>query len=243
MKLQETYILLLGALFLSDTVLGQSVFLNKHKEAIQNYIKTGHEKGWKQCDILSADTSSHEGAPHVSMDLNKIKNLNVKFSFASSHCLLVTYKVNSKEDLSTLLEFGWTAIQHTRLALVLEMGSGITLDMTKNSTKLPFLIAADLDHGKEQFLCPVLGQHEPRLEQEMCRPSYVSYKDKVLQIGIFGINPKLVVTKNGIDGTDVRFIQLLSKALSFRTELIPFGSFDACVNSVCKPFLGVKNTF
>ena len=234
MKLRETYILLLGALFLSDTVLGQSVFLNKHKEAIQNYIKTGHEKGWKQCDILSADTSSHEGAPHVSMDLNKIKNLNVKFSFASSHCLLVTYKVNSKEDLSTLLEFGWTAIKHIRLALVMKMGSGITLDMTKNSTKLPFLIAADLDHGsKEQFLCPVLGQHEPRLEQEMCRPSYVSYKDKMLQIGIFGINPYFIATKNGIDGTDVRLLQLLAKALSFRPEVIPLNSFTAALNMVC----------
>ena len=115
----------------------------------------------------------------------------------------------------------------------------------KCSTKLPFLIAADLDQaqGKEQFLCPVLGQHEPRLEQEMCRPSYVSYKDKMLQFGIFGINPYFIATKNGIDGTDVRLLQLLARALSFRPEVIPLNSYAAAINVVCKQYLGVKMTF
>ena len=41
-----------------------------------------------------------------------------------------------------------------RLALVLKLGPGMVLDMATNTEKLPFLIAADMENGREQYLCP-----------------------------------------------------------------------------------------
>ena len=184
MKLVRAFLLLEWVLILSDISRGedQEMFLDKYKDEIQEYIMTGHEKGWNNCDIMSAsaNTFSQEGQTKISMELDKIQTLNIKSAFASSSCLLVSYHVRSMDSFSTLLDFGWAAIQHIRLALVVKMNSGINLDMLSNTTKLPFLIAADLEEDKEQFICPIVGKMNPLRQEHMCKLSYVSYKKKRL---------------------------------------------------------------
>ena len=113
-------------------------------------------------------------------------------TISSSHCLLAMYKMNSIKSLLALVEFGRRAIQHKRIALVLKLGSGVTLKDIENTHKLPFLITAELENGEEQFLCPVIGQAEPWEQQSMCKESHVSTKDKVLRVGIIGIRPWVV---------------------------------------------------
>ena len=193
------YLLLFGVLIHFYAVHGQQ-FLQKYKTAIQNYIMTGEEEGgWQHCDILSAGTHSIEDVPQITMVLDKISMLDLKNS--SSKCLLANYDVSSNADLSALLEFGWTIIYHVRLALVVKLHTGINLSMATNTSKLPFLVAAESSQGKEQFLCPVIGEPEPRLQKELCQSSYVSFVNKRLRIAIFGPLPYMVMTKNGYDGT------------------------------------------
>ena len=234
MRHKGSFKLLLVELLLSSTAIGKHLFLDKYSKVIQDYVMIGHEEGrWSYCDILSEESSYNEKAPQISMGLKEMKTLNIKLAFASSRCMLFNYNVRTKEDLFTLLEIGWSAINHIRLALILKISSGISLAMTNwNNTNLPFMIAAALDNDNEQFLCPVLGEDKPRLQESMCESSYSHYEEKLLKIGIVGINPYFMSTANGIDGTDMRLIPLLEKALSFRAEVIPMNSFRAAVNMV-----------
>ena len=223
----------LGALLLPGLTLGkeQSMVLQKYQEAIHKYIMTGHENGWKPCDILS-DRFSFEGTPHVSMELEKIKRLDTRSAFASSNCLLVIYHVGDKASISALLDFGWATISHLRLALVMKMDPGITLEMSTNITKLPFLVAAESNHGKTKFLCPVIGETEPRLDLDMCKPSFVSYKNKLFRVGIMGHNPYFVNSNLGHDGIDIRLLTMLEERLKFNFELIVPPSFLDSVDMV-----------
>ena len=62
----------------SDRRAAERILFDEYKEAIQNYIMTGHEKGWMQCDILSDGISfepgrqMHETTPYISMDMGKV---------------------------------------------------------------------------------------------------------------------------------------------------------------------------
>ena len=187
-------LLLVVAFLLPDIVLceKQSIIMDKYREEIQKYIMTGHEKGWKHCDILSAEYFSYDDQPQMSMDLVKIRAVNIKTTFKFSSCLLVNYNIDSKASLATLIDFGRATIQHIRLALVVKLNKGITLDMITNTTNLAFLIAAELEEGKEQFLCPVVGEMKPMIEGEMCNPSFASYKEKTLRVALFGVPPYLL---------------------------------------------------
>ena len=218
------HLLLCGVLLLFDAIAGQE-FLKKYKGAIQKYIMAGEEKGWGQhCDILSEGTHSHEGIPQIKMALDKINMLNFKNS--SSKCLLVSYDVTSKADLSALLEFGWVTFYHVRLALVLKMHSGVTLGMATNTSKIPFLVAAESSQGKEQYFCPVVGEAEPRLQKHFCKPSYVSYKNKRLRVAIMGVPPAVFMTAKGpVEGTVFRLLNMLAQRLRFRKEMIVTKSF------------------
>ena len=227
----------LWTLILSDRVLvlgqKQNMFLDQYKETIQNYIMTGHEKGWNQCDILS-DSFSYEDTQQLSMDLYKIKTMNTKSTLASSQCLLVTYQVDSQASLSALLDFGLEAIHHVRLALVLKLKSGVTLDMATNTTKLPFLVASVSELAKEQFLCPVIGEREPRLEQEMCKPSYVSPQNKIIRITQLGVEPDFIFSSNGgHDGINIRIMKILREKFNFKSEIIVPDNFIAGDELVC----------
>ena len=228
------YLLMYGGLLLLDGIAGQQ-FLDKYQGAIQNNIMTGHEGGWGQhCDILSDSTHSHKGIPQITMALDKIKLLNPKTAFSSSKCLLVTYDVSSKYELSALLNFGHAAIYHVRLALVVKLHSGITLGMATNASKLPYLVAAETSLGKEEFLCPVVGKPEPRLQEDFCKPSYISYKYKTLRIALMGVMPNVIMTEHGpIDGTNIRLLKMLEQRLGFSTEVIFPPSLIGALSMVC----------
>ena len=232
MKLVISILLFYIIFLLSQGVYGQ--ILTKYKDQIQNYMMTGYERRWHHCDMLSANTSYfYEDLPQITMDLDKIQTLDLKSTFTYSTCLLVHYDVSSKASLSALLEFGWKAINHVRLALLLHMRSGITLETATNSSNLPYLVAARLHDGKEQFLCPVVGEVHPRLGQQMCRKSYLHYKNKILRIGLMGILPDFVMTSTGsIDGTNIRLIKMLAERLRFTPDIILAPSFNAASNQV-----------
>ena len=100
------------------------------------------------------------------------------------------------------------------------MRLGLTLDMVTNTTKLPFLVATELGQAKEQFLCPVVGEVEPRLEQALCPASYVSYSYKTLRIGQIGIIPDFIFTNNGgFDGINIRLMDILQHRFNFISKI------------------------
>ena len=216
------------------------MLLQKYKGDIQNYIMTGHENGWKQCDILSDGFSLMEireigeNIPHVSMELNKMVTMNAKSVFASSSCLLVISHVASLNALNTIINFGKATFLHKRLALLLTMDIGINLHMATNITKLPFLVAAKAKATREvQFLCPVIGERDPRIKQEMCDPSYVSYKNRTLRFGIVGIPPYVYYTDAGHDGIDTKLLAMLKERLNFTPKLIDPPSWTGSMHMVC----------
>ena len=191
--LRSTFLQLI-LLHLSAVAFGQDIFLSKHLNAIESYIMEGYGSGWTHCDILH-NTPSHkstfpEYSPKVAMEMKHLR-LDVSSTFSSAYCLMVSYHVSSNQSLSALIKFGWTVVQHKRLALVLKLASGVTLDMATNITKLPFLIATELEDGTEKFLCPVIGEYEPRLQNSICDHSYTSYEDKLLQVGLISATSAL----------------------------------------------------
>ena len=203
--------------------------LIKHKEAIQNYMMTGYESKWQHCDRLSDNSYYSENEPQITMNLDEIRTLNLKAAFSYSTCLLVHYDVSSRASLSALFEFGRKAINHVRLAIVMTMRSGITLEMADNTSNLPYLVVAQLDDGKEQFLCPVVGKAEPHFGQSMCKQAFINYKNKKIRYGLVGVPPDVIpqdvmFTKNGIgrydevtiDGTSTRLMKMLAEKLKFK---------------------------
>ena len=180
-------LLCVGVILLANQVHGSG--LQRHISAIQEYIMAGYGDGWKHCDILSANPEEagfDEDIPHFGITLEKLLTIDMGSTLSSSHCLLAMYEVNTLQMLASIIEFGWKAIQHKRIALLLKMGSGMTLDQTINTTKLPFLVAAEVENEEEQFICPVIGKVEPLLQEHMCEKSYVSFEKKTLRIGMVG---------------------------------------------------------
>ena len=75
--------------------------------------------------------------------------------------------------------------------------------------------------GKEQFLCPVLGESVPRLDNAMCKPSYVSYETKTLRIALMGPPPEFILNRDKtIDGINIRLIEILRERLNFIEEIV-----------------------
>ena len=169
------------------------LFLTKYRDHIESYIMRGYGKEWKHCDILQIHEPSFLGnTPSMILDNTELHKLDIRATFSSSYCLLIWASVKSNQSLSELIKFGWSVIQHKRLALVAKFTHGLTLDMATNTTKLPFLIAAVTEDEKEQFLCPVIGEHNPRLQHAKCDLAYTSYKTKTLRVGVFGIAPNVL---------------------------------------------------
>ena len=185
----------MGALWLVVVLLTSDangdMFLARHRNAIENLIMTGYGEGWKNCDIIT-DAPQGPGFlisnPLYVMEVDHLKIFDISTSLSSSHCVLTSFYVKSNQSLSDLIEFGWTTIQHKRLALVLKMGPGLSLDMAANTTKLPFVIATELWNGQPQFLCPVVGEAEPSLQDSICD---TSLKDKTIRVGCFGLPPSV----------------------------------------------------
>ena len=232
-KLVMAILISYGILLMSRGVCSRAQIISKYKEELQNYMMAGYENKWWHCDLLSESSHYSEDEPQIIMDLDNIGKMNVKSTLAYSTCMLVHYTVSDNESLSALLKLGQKLISHVRMALVITMRSGITLEMATNTSNLPYLVAAESHDGKEQFLCPVVGEVKPRLRQEMCRKSYIDYKGKTLRIGLMGILPDFVMTSTGgIDGTNIGLIKMLAKGLRFTPDIILAASFNAASNQV-----------
>ena len=216
MRLLTAFVVLLLCL----PSLGQKIddFLGQYRGNVQDYIMVGHGKGWKQCDVLSSD-SVVDDAPQMIMNFVEFQKLDIRSALSSCHCLLAFYHIESQESLSEIMKFGWEVIKHKRIALILNMAKGITLDMATDTDKLPFLVIARMESGEKQFLCPFIGRDKPLMQSDMCDISYVSYKYKKLRIGLLGVHPHLTFD-GGIDGTDVRLIKLLSEKLKFKPDVV-----------------------
>ena len=221
-------------LFASFGVYGQNQILKKYRRALENYILTGHETKWHNCDILSADGYTYDGVGQITMPLDNIRQIDMKSTFSSSPCLLINYEVRSKTNLFTLLKFGWRAVNHERLALVLKLTSGISLEVAKNTSYLPYLVAGEADNGREQFLCPSVGHIKPLLVSKMCSPLYLNYKYKAIIIGLLGVTPDLALTSAGVDGTQIRLIKIMSERLKFQPHIKIPDSFEKHANKVCQ---------
>ena len=192
MKLNYMYILSIGLLNLQNEAFGLEL-LSKHQDSIENHMMTGYGKrGSYKCDIihdLGTFPDKKTNRPSFALNIDRLESLDVASTLKSAQCLLVSYHVNSNHSLSALIKFGWTMVQHKRVALVTKMGSGLTLDMAANTTKLPFLVGAKLEDGREQFLCPVVGQSIPTLQSSMCNKLQCSLRDKILRVAVFGVPP------------------------------------------------------
>ena len=206
-------------------------FLEEHRIQIQNYIMAGYGGGWEHCDVLSLEPLGVD-APQFIMGFETFNGLNMRSALSSSHCLLAAYHIESKESLSAIIQFGWRVLQFKRVALILSMAKEITLDMSINTKKLPFLIAAKLEGGGRQFLCPIVGRAEPLMQGHMCDMSYVSYRYKKLRVGVFGITPHIFQTKDGIDGTNIMLLKLLAEKLKFMPIVVIPRSFGQGANMV-----------
>ena len=232
------------------------MFMAKYLVAIEEYIMSGYGNGWTHCDIMGSNlqkSSIYEHIPHVAIEIENLKTIDLKATVSSSHCLFAMYEVESLQNLASLMEFGRRAIQHKRLALVIKMGSALSHKNPFETKKPPFLVAAQLENGKEKFICPAIGEVGP--QEYMCDKSYVSLNGKMLHVGIVGIGPYFVgeillaiivlkisflsqvistsVTKNGIDGTDVRLLKLLAKKFDFSYNITNPGSYHAAIRLVC----------
>ena len=168
------------------------MLLKKYREGLEAFAMKGYGGGWKHCDVVH-DTSEHlhfsADTLRFVMDSSMMRSSDIRTTFSLAQCLLVSAHVSNNQSLSDILKFGWSVIQHKRLALVLQLGAQLTLDMAANTSKLPFMVAATDKHGKEEFLCPVIGIASPQLQATMCDTAYISFKEKNLRVAIFGLPP------------------------------------------------------
>ena len=104
----------------------------------------------------------------------------------------------------------------------MKLGENVTLDGLQNKTKLPFVIATESPKGKEQFLCPAVGESEPVMQSVMCEQSHSSYKGKHMRISFWPyFEPYATFDKQGKpSGVDMEFLNLLQERMGFKYTLI-----------------------
>ena len=127
--------------------------------------------------------------PYILMGFNELRKLEPYHALSSSHCVLVSYRINSIQDLINIFEFGSTLIHHKRLSLILQLGKDISLEVVPKTNNASFLVAAELDDGRVQFLCPIVGDSKPRLQEQLCDFSYTTLEGSNLRVGMFGVAP------------------------------------------------------
>lgn len=210
-------------------------FLTSHYADIENYIMTGYGDGWRQCEYLIIGPDYHQNhgnAPFLVMNVEKVQSMDISSTFSSAHCILLVAHINDTKTLSKIIQFGWTTIQHKRIGIVLRMESNVPLDMTQNTTKLPFIVASEWKNGTRQFICPSIGRNEPILQSEMCEKSHTSIAGKTVNVGVYGHWP--YVHMGYMIGVDVMLLNLLKEKMKFNTKINLSSSFDAAFDAVCK---------
>ena len=202
-------------------------FLDRHIRDIENYIMTGYGNGWNQCDKITLEPKFLDNRPLYVIDQHFMNRTELPNTIASSSCLIVTSQVKSNQSLSALIQFGWNVVRYKRLALVLAMSSDISLDFSRNTTGLPFLIAAQLEGGKEQYLCPLIGQSSPLLQHSLCDQSLYLMKKKTLRVTLFGLMPWIGYP---FEGSDPRFIEMVSEKMDFSVKMTWASQFPDAIN-------------
>ena len=139
--------------------------------------------------------------------------------------------MKSIENLVQILKLGHETFEKKRLAVVLKISTNTSLGIASN-INLPFLVAAVLRNGKEQFLCPVVGENKPRLQDIMCDLSYTSYKNKILRAGIYGSPPYFTIQGQKTDGVDVKFLKFLTEKKNLKLNIIIPKSGRAALDAV-----------
>ena len=103
--------------------------------------------------------------PQYAMAIEDLDSIDIKRSMANSYCLLLAATVTNSSMMPALIEFASRVVnKDRRIGMVLELGQGITLDLV-NSTRLPYIIAGQLEDGSEQFLCPTVGSNKATLQE------------------------------------------------------------------------------
>ena len=230
------FIIFLINLSLASSVVGNNfgMFLDRHIGAIENYIMEGYGKGWNYCDEISQEPNFLGSRPQYLMDTRVLNDIDLPPTFASSSCLVVSSHVKSNQSLSALIQFGWNVVRYKRLALVLKMSSGVTLDLATNTTGLPFLVAAELGVGKEQYLCPLIGDSKPRLQHSFCGESLSSITNKTLRVAVFGVPPYITYPYGGADPS---FLRMVSEKLDFSFNMAWSAGFEDAISQVGILFL------
>lgn len=206
-------------------------FLAKYSDAIERYIMTGYGESWKHCDLLSVGEPFQQrlsdDSANLHMDVNTFETFDAA-ALSSSYCLLIVSNVKDTTTLYSMIGFGWKAIQHKRIGMVVNLGNNMTLEGLKNTTKLPFIIASKLGNAKEQFLCPVVGRLEPVLKSVMCDQSFTDYKGKHIRVSLYPyITPYATLDKLGRPtGVDIQFLELLQDKMAFKANSIISSPFD-----------------
>ena len=135
-----------------------------------------------------------------------------------------------------IMYLGKQTVQKKRLALVLKLlssNTSLTFRYIANTmNNLPFLVAAVLSNGEEQFLCPVVGEHKPRLQDVMCDLSLTSYKNKMVRTGIAGVPPYFIMKEQKIDGVDVKFLNFMAEKKSLQLNITIHQTFADAGNEV-----------
>ena len=203
-------------------VYGQYVasLLGNRTNVIENFIMKGHGKGWISCDILSVEPLYPRlkgNRPEFAIGLTALREFDISSRLKQSSCLLLTAHITNMTILSTIIEFGWSVIQFKRLGVVMTMGPNITLGMAKNTTNLPYMIAAKLHDGKSQFLCPAVGKHMPMRQSSMCGEPLTTHKGKTIRVGVYGIWPWVI--PGGQDGVDIRLLKFLEEKLELKANI------------------------
>ena len=222
---------------LSLQVYGQDLvsLLAKNTEDMEKYIMKGHGTGWISCDILSVEPpqpsfKGYEHKPGFVVGLTALTEFDASSRLSQSSCVLLTTHITNMTVLSTIIEFGWSVIQHKRLGIVMTMGPNITLEMAKNTTNLPFMIAAEFHDGRSQFLCPAVGKHMPIQQTSMCSEPLTSHVGKTIRVGVIGTWPW--VMPGGQDGVDIRLLKFLEEKLEFKAHIELITNYDAAFDMV-----------
>ena len=127
----------------------------------------------------------------------------------------------------------WITTQK-RLAMVFSMGPGLDLTLLENATNVPYLVAAQLHDGREQFLCPVVGRSRPSLESSVCHRSRIALTGNRVRVAISGQRPWVFMKDRfgKVDGVDIRLLEILYRKLNFVPDITFVTSYDVCVQLV-----------
>ena len=74
---------------------------------------------------------------------------------------MIAARVENREALANLLQFGQRTNQKRRVGMLLELGTSVGLETDGN---VSFLIGARLDDGGKQFLCPTVGKLKVKVQ-------------------------------------------------------------------------------